>query len=160
MNQQVCILNNKGKKSVKPFFILFALITAPVQAGIYTWTDENGNVHFGDAPADEKSAVELNIRTNNQTGIANSSGNTAEREYLLKRIEKEKAAEQKKQKKQVKKDKKYKKLCKRYRSRLQVHLQTNRTYTMSPDGERTYYTDEQREQKKKKIEKGISKYCH
>lgn len=139
--------------------IFLTLFCAQLHAGIYKWTDENGNVHFGDRPASTDNATELDVQTDNSAGITNSSGNTKEREYLLKSIEKEKAADAKKQKKQAEKNKKYKKLCRRYQSRLQIHLQTNKTYTMSPDGERAYYTQQQREEKLRRIQKGVKKYC-
>lgn len=140
--------------------LLIMTIAFPLHAQIYKWTDEDGNIHFGDRPENPDTATEIDIKTDNNAGITNSSGNTKKREHVLKRIEKDKQAEEKRKKKQAEIDKKHRKLCKRYRSRLHVHLQTNRTYTMSPDGERTYYTDEQREQKKKRLINGVKKYCH
>ena len=72
------------------FVFILLLIVAPVSAGIYKWTDSDGNVHFGDRPAEIDSATELNIRIDKNTGVTNSSGRQKEREYLLKTIEKDK----------------------------------------------------------------------
>ncbi len=145
---------------MKIYLVLTLLLAAPVNAGIYKWTDSNGNVHFGDRPADSQSATELNIRSNNRTGVTNSSGNNKEREYLLEKIEEEKIADAEARKKQVALNKKRRKLCNQYKVQYQKQIQSNQIYTMSPDGERTYLSDKERAARKKKIGKGISKYCH
>lgn len=147
------------RNALKRCLPLFLLVVAPVNAGIYKWTDSNGNVHFGDRPANMDTATEVQIQTNKNTGVTNSSGNTKEREYLLKKIEEEKTAEAEKRKAQAAKDKKRQARCDAYRSRFQRHIQSHRSYTMSPDGERTYLTAEQREQRKKKLGDGVAKYC-
>ena len=133
--------------------------TSPVSAGIYKWTDSDGNVHFGDRPADSESATELDIKYNNNKGITNSSGNKKEREYLLKKIEEDAKADSEKKQKKLAADKKRRKLCSSYKTRYQILIQSNRSYVMSPDGERTYQSNDQRAASKKKLNKGISKYC-
>ena len=145
---------------MKIVMVLILVAVSPVSAGIYKWTDSEGNVHFGDRPADTKSATELNIQYNNNTGITNSSGNKKEREYLLKKIDEEKRADADKKKKQNAKVKRNRELCKSYKSRYQSIIQSSRSYIMSPDGERTYLSGEQREARKKKLKKGMSRYCH
>jgi hypothetical protein len=140
--------------------MLFVFVITPVNAGIYKWTDKDGNVQFGDQPVNTETATELKIQTNNNTGVTNSSGNIREREYLLKKISEEKETEAEERKQKAAKDKERRKLCDRYRSRLQLHNQSNRTFKMSPDGERTYLTDEQRDNQQKQLSKGVAKYCH
>ena len=144
---------------MKKHIIFFVLAISPVNAGIYKWTDKNGNVHFGDRPANQDTATELNIQTDNATGFTNSSGNKKEREYLLKKIEEEKKTDAEQRKKLASEDKKRRDLCNDYRSRLQTHIQYNRTYTVAADGERTYLNDKQRADRKNKLSKGITKYC-
>lgn len=135
------------------------LVVSPVSAGIYKWTDSDGNVHFGDRPAVVDSATELNIRINNNTGVTNSSGHKKEREYLLKRIEKDKKEDAEKKKKKLAAYKKRKKRCDSYRRLYQSHIQSSRTYSMTPEGVKTYYSEEERIARKIKLSKGISKYC-
>lgn len=142
------------------FIVLILLVVSPASAAIYTWTDSNGNVHFGDKPAANESATEVKISINKNTGVTNSSGNKVEREYLLKKIDENKQADAEKRKKQLALNKKNKKLCDNYKRRYQSFIQSNRSYTMSPDGERTYQSDEQRTQRKKDLSKGVAKYCH
>jgi len=139
--------------------LLLLVFVFPVSAEIYKWTDSDGNVHFGDRPSDIESATELDIKVNKNSGITNSSGNKKESEYMLKKIEEEKLEDAEKKKKRIAENKKRKKRCNSYKRSYQVHIQSNRTYRMSPDGERTYLTEEQRENKKKKLIRGIEKYC-
>ena len=89
------------------FIILLLLVTLPVSAGIYKWTDSKGNVHFGDKPVDNASATELDIKVNKSAGITNSSGNKKDREYLLKKIDerKQEDAEKNKEKRELNKKK-------------------------------------------------------
>jgi hypothetical protein len=138
---------------------LLILVISPVNAGVYKWTDKDGNVHFGDRPVNPDSAIEINIQTDNKTGVTNSSGNTKEREYLLKKIDEEKQADAENRKKRHAEEKKRKKRCDYFRSRYQSHIQSNRTYRTSPDGERYYLSDEERAARKKKFSKGIARYC-
>ena len=144
---------------MKQYILVLSLVITPVSAGVYKWTDEDGNVHFGDRPANLDSATEITIRSDNNTGVTNSSGNKKEREYLLRKIEEEKLADVEKRKKRSAEEKKRKKRCNYYKSRYQSHIQSNRTYRTSPEGERYYLTDEERAARKKKLSKNVAKYC-
>jgi len=144
---------------MKNFFILMLFIISPVSAGIYKWTDSEGRVHFGDQPVNAEAATELNITIKNNTGVTNSSGHKKDREYLLKKIEKDKEKKAKKRSKRLAEANKRKRKCDAYRVSYQSHIQSNRSYYMSPDGERTYLSDKERSTRKKKLSKAVSKYC-
>ena len=145
---------------MKKFIVLMLIVIPGANAGIYKWTDSDGNIHFGDRPSESSEATEVKITINKNTGITNSSGNKKEREYLLKKIGEEKQADAKTRKKRIALNKKHQRLCDRYRRNYQSLIQSNRSYTMSPDGVRTYQSDDQRTARKKKLSKGIKKYCH
>jgi len=146
---------------------LYSLVTLLVSlsfvgnavAGIYKWTDENGNVHFGDKPADASSATQLKIDISRKSGITNSSGNKSEREYLLKKIEEEKQEQAEARSKRVAENKKRRIKCNALKSDYQAHIQSNRSYRMSPDGERTYLSDAERTARNNNLKKAISRYC-
>jgi hypothetical protein len=144
---------------MKKYILLLSLVITPVNAGVYKWTDDDGNVQFGDRPANPESATEIIIRTDNKTGVTNSSGNNKEREYLLRKIDEEKKADAEKRQKRYADEKKRKKRCDYYRSRYQSHIQSSRTYRTSPEGERYYLTNEERAARKKKLSKNVAKYC-
>ena len=46
---------------MKYWLIVFLLLPLPTMAGVYKWTDTNGQVHFGDRPPAEKPAEEVTI---------------------------------------------------------------------------------------------------
>ena len=145
--------------SVYIMLLLSFMSVSTVNAGIYKWTDENGNVHFGDKPLDSSSATELKIDVSRKTGVTNSSGNKSEREYLLKKIEEEKQEEAKARSKRLAKKKERRSKCNALKSNYQAHIQSNRSYRMSPDGERTYLSDAERTARNNMLKKSISKYC-
>jgi hypothetical protein len=45
--------------------IIFFLLILPLlmAGGVYKWTDENGNVHFGDRPSNSKNAESIEVKT-------------------------------------------------------------------------------------------------
>ncbi len=147
------------KRHISLIVLLISLQISPLNAAVYKWTDKDGNIHFGDQPTDQASATEIQINTNNKSGITNSSGNKEERDYLLKKIEKDKLADAEKRKKKSAENKKRQQRCNYYKSRYQSHIQSNRTFTTSPDGERRYYTDKERTARKRKLSKGVARYC-
>ncbi len=139
--------------------ILMLVLISPVSAGIYKWTDSEGHVHFGDHPVNSETATELNITIDNNSGVTNSSGHKKDREYLLKQIEKDKEEKAEKRSKKLAEANKRRRKCDAYQASYQSHIQSNRSYYMSPDGERTYLSDKERSARKKKLSKGVSKYC-
>jgi hypothetical protein len=144
---------------VKSHIIITLLFVSTANAGVYKWTDKDGKVHFGDRPVNPDTATEINIHTDNKTGVTNSSGNIKEREYLLKKIDEEKQADAENRKQRHAEEKKRKKRCDYFRSRYQSHIQSNRTYRTSPEGERYYLSEQERAARKKKFSKGIARYC-
>jgi len=144
---------------MKKILILMLGVISPVSAGIYKWTDSEGHVHFGDKPVNYEAETELNITINNNAGVTNSSGHKKDREYLLKQIEKDKEEKAEKRNKMLAEANKRKRKCDFYRAGYQSHIQSNRSYYISPDGERTYLSDKERSARKKKLSKGVSKYC-
>lgn len=68
---------------VQRVFILFLFMALPVNAGVYKWTDEQGNVHYGDKPVNQEKATELQINSNVNTGVTHSAGDNKERDRML-----------------------------------------------------------------------------
>ena len=44
---------------MKYLLLIFLLLSPSLNADIYKWTDENGNVHFGDTPRVEDNAEKI-----------------------------------------------------------------------------------------------------
>lgn len=139
--------------------LILPVIMFPAFAEIYKWTDSEGNVHFGDRPTDVKSATQLNIKINKNSGVSTPTHRNKERAYLLKKIEEKKQADAEKKKENKATRKKRKQACNSYKRHYQSMLQSNRSYTMTPDGVRTYQSNEQRTKRMRELKRSISKHC-
>lgn len=77
------------------YWLVFAL---PLEAQIYKWVDEEGNVHFGDYPQDEQNSEQMNIDyTNTMEGgsdLADSAAKNRERVAEEREQSREQAAKQ------------------------------------------------------------------
>ena len=140
-------------------FLLTLSVASAVNAGVYKWTDEQGNVHYSDKPVNINKATELEIDTQSRAGITNSSGNTEERKWITQELEEErKAREQLREDQRIEKHKR-RAQCKPLKQRLAKHLRANNVYKQHANGERTYYTEKEREEKISKLRKQIARAC-
>jgi len=127
-------------------------------AAIYTWTDSDGNIHFGDRPADKASATELNINTD-KAGITNSSGNREAREMLLKTIEADRKIEAERMRELAKIKVKRRTKCLRYQDEYQRHQRSTHTYRKSSDGEYQFYSNDEHDALRSRLKANVDKYC-
>ena len=144
---------------VQRVFILFLFMALPVNAGVYKWTDEQGNVHYGDKPVNQKQATELQINSNVNTGVTHSAGDNKERDRMLQELQDDRGAREKIKAEQRVERKKRKKACVQLKKRLLQHQRASSVYKRDAKGERVYYTSEERDEKVKNINKGIAKNC-
>ena len=140
-------------------FILLLFIVLPVNAGVYKWTDEQGNVHYGDKPIDQDDSTELKININTDTGITNSSGNNKERDRMLQELQEDRDARKEVKAEQRIERKKRQKTCVQLKKRLLQHKRASGVYKRDANGERVYYTPKERDSQVEKINKGIAKNC-
>ncbi len=145
---------------MKIFLIAIFLMASPVTAGIYKWTDEKGNVHFGDRPVNQGAATELIYDTESRAGITNSSGNNKERNRMAKELEDDRKERQNNREERRIAQKKAQKRCARSKDQLRQYQRASSIYKLKNNGDRVYYSKEEREAKEKKISKSIAKYCH
>ena len=134
-------------------------------AEIYKYTDENGNVHYGDRPSGNTAEETVHVasqRTNNAAvqaafneryapkpepqGQAAETGE-AEKEEKLSRADRRAAAAERAQK------------CESYRSRMETILTSRRLYREDENGERVYLEDNERQEARDKMQELIEKYC-
>ena len=59
--------------SIKASCLLIAVLwlfgTTPAAAEIFKWTDENGKVHFGDRPPDEREVEKIEVKINSYASV-------------------------------------------------------------------------------------------
>ncbi len=144
---------------MKKILFILIFITTTINAGVYKWTDEKGNVHFGDRPTNQNKATELIYDTESRAGITNSSGNNKERARMAKELENDrKERENNREERRVAKKKK-REQCSQSKKRLHFYQQTNRIFKYKENGERVYYDDKDRNVKIKKYKKQVARYC-
>lgn len=144
---------------MKIFVIFFLLIASSVNAGVYKWTDKEGNVHFGDRPVDQDNATELNLNIESRAGITNSAGNNKERDRMANELEEDRKAREEKRKKNRAAKKKKQERCARLKDQRRRYQRANSIYKLNAKGDRVYYSKKERAVREKKLNKSIAKAC-
>ena len=128
---------------------------------IYKYTDEDGNVQYGDRPTgadgEERMAVVY-------TGTSSDSISAQAREresYMAAREERRNAKQEQAEAEAtaaVEREERAAK-CQQSRSRLESYLQSNRLYRETADGEREYLDEDQMLEARQKAEDQVKEYC-
>ena len=132
-----------------------AVFSSPVNAKVYKWVDENGQVHYGEHPGNTQ-AEQVQIRTNETTTprkIDQDKFNTAEG----KDKKESETPEEPQQPKISKKEKR--KLCNEAKSDLAAIMSRGRMREIDEKGEYTYLTEEQRQQRIDAARKKQKEFC-
>ena len=136
------------------------LITLSVQAGIYRWTDEAGNVHYSDKPVSDK-AKELKVKV---APAAPQSRQTIQNrktrsEQFLRAREEERAEKNNEiaEKKRLKKNRKIK--CKSAKKEYGRLSRARSIYTDGGDGKRNFIGDEERTKVLANAKADIKRWC-
>lgn len=130
-----------------------------LNAGVYKWTDKEGNVHYGDQPVVQQKATELNIITKPSSGLSVSSDKKKERDRVLEEFKEDREARNKKRNDKRVAKKKLKKQCARARDGLRRHREASAVYKLNSKGERVFYSKEKRAKNEKAFKKAIKKHC-
>ncbi len=140
---------------------LLLAVSPTLASEIYKWTDENGNVHYGDVPSGNPTEERLDIgykRSDNsairsrveerQEREANGRKAAEEREKEKQSAAEEAAAEEQKQKQ-----------CEDSRARLQSYLSARKLYREDANGERVYLDEAGIDEARQRAEEAIAEYC-
>jgi len=132
-----------------------AFFATPVNAKVYKWVDENGQVHYSDIP-DNTQAEQVQIRTNETT-----TPRTKDKEKVdyLKDKNKEKSEKAEELKEQKMTNKENRKYCNEAKSDLEAILGRNRLREIDEKGEYTYLTEEERQKRISAARKKQKEFC-
>ncbi len=144
--------------------LALVLMSCTVNAKIYTWVDDNGNVHYGDV-AGHSDAVELKLDVGvfdkAISDISEDGGLTREekRQRLIDvmnedREEREKLEEEKKEKRKEKKEK-----CAQLKDKLKNMMLAQGIYNLDKNGNRVFISDKDRNRSENRLKKAIKKNC-
>ncbi len=154
----------------KYLFILLILSSAQAVAGLSKWVDADGNVQYSDQPPPAnvkaktlRSTSDAPILTS-ASGVAASSAppaakTLAEREAELKKAQKAKkdAADKAAQEQALKEENQAN--CDAFKQNLRTLQEGMRIVEVNANGERSFVTDEQRQQRIAKAKQDISTFC-
>ena len=142
--------------------LMFAFVpSGAVYAGdIYKWTDEEGNVHFGDRP-DGESSERLAIQSK-PTDPARIQAQTQARAEARTKAAEEKAAAAAQgpspEELQAQAEERAQK-CTHYKDKMQKYVTSRRLYREDESGERVYLDDEEMLAAREEVEGKIQEYC-
>ena len=119
---------------------------------IYKWTDEHGNVHFGDRPTSEASEEPLAV-TSKPTDLLK-----AQARYEVKAAASE-PAEPTPEELRVQALEREEK-CTTYKARLRKFLTSRRLYRDDQNGERVYLDEDETFAAREIVQKQVVKYCN
>lgn len=148
--------------------LLFALALSIATTGslfasnIYKWTDEEGNVHYGDLPTGAAGEERLAIpsRPTNTALIqarvqAQAKARTRRAEAAAAIAAQQPTAEELRAQSLERQEK-----CTRYRERQTAFTRNRRIYKMDENGERVYYDEEQMADARTRVDELVKQYCN
>ncbi len=142
------------RKNAFVIFIMVAVSSAGmVFAGdIYKWTDEDGNVHYGDRPTSELSEEPLAV----SSGLTDSSKVPALYEAKAAAIEPGEPTPEELRAQALEQEEK----CATSKARLQRFLTSRRLYKQDENGERVYLDEDEILAARERVRNQVEEYCN
>ena len=142
--------------------VLALVVSAPTLASeIYKWTDDEGNVHYGDRPSGESSEQRIGItykrtdRADLQARVdSHRESQSARQEARQARAEEQKTAEEQRAEAEERETK-----CEDYRARLETFVTSPRLYREDENGEREYLDEKETQDARQRAEELVAEYC-
>ena len=128
---------------------------------IYRWTDEDGNVHYGDRPTGDATEERLAISskpTDSSKVQARSQSRYAAKKAAEASVPSEPQGPTEDELRAQAAEKRQK--CDTYKARLQKFVQSRRLYKEDENGERVYLDEEQIQAARERVENQVQEYCH
>lgn len=128
---------------------------------IYKWTDEDGNIHYGDRPTGDATEQRLAINSR-ATDPSKVNARVQSRHTARKAAEEAAASEPEgptKDELRAKAAERSQK-CDTYKARLQKFVQSRRLYKEDENGERVYLDEEQTQAARERVENQVQEYCN
>lgn len=147
-------------KNINPHLVLLILSLSMTDsiAEIYKWTDEQGNVHYGDKPNEKADEVQVDISKKGH--ISTDSDRQLKRKKLIDAFNQDREYENKQKAEAQKKSKKIKKTCARAKDQLKNYVRARALYDLDEEGNRVIISDEERNKSTQKLKNNIEKYCN
>ncbi len=150
------------RKNVIAFTMMLAISAAGMAfaSEIYKWTDEQGNVHYGDRPTGDASEERLAIGSR-PTDAAKVQAQV-QASYDARAAAEEAAASEpagpspeELQAQALERQEK----CATYKARLQKFVTSRRLYKQDENGERVYLDEDETQAARERVENQVAEYC-
>ena len=150
------------RKNVIAFTMMLAVLAAGMAfaSEIYKWTDEQGNVHYGDRPTGAASEERLDIGS--RPTDASRVQAQVQASYDARAAAKEAAASEpagpspeELQAQALERQEK----CATYKARLQKFVTSRRLYKHDENGERVYLDEDETQAARERVENQVAEYC-
>ncbi len=140
---------------------LLLMLLQTAHSGVYRWTDADGKVHFGDHPPVVQEAEQ--VATPKAAPAARPAENSVSRQESRKRLleQYDKERDDKRQAVNEKREERArrKQRCVMVKDQLRNYQRYGRIYELQADGERRYFSSEEREQGLAKLKGEVKQWC-
>lgn len=144
--------------------VLLVVLSGLVAAeGIYRWTDENGQVHYGGRPGGNN-AQEVGVRKSPAAAKPAATESTSaqrkdRQQRLLESYERDRALRQEQKQRQVSERKKLRKGCQELQRNWRWLNHPGPIYLKGEDDKRDYLDEAERQRQKVKVRQQLDRYC-
>jgi len=138
--------------------LMFVSAFNAAQAGVYKWTDEKGQVHFGDNPQGSAKPERVKVHTSPPVDPETLKRAEEQKRYIEAR-KKERTTEEDAQDKLAKQTAANKEYCEKSKSRLAMLERGGRMYSVDASGERSYLNEDGRQAEMVIAKEDVMKYC-
>jgi hypothetical protein len=149
----------------KSLSLLIAALTlaggALASETIYKWTDESGNVHYGDRPsgASTEERLVLNSRRTDQAAVQQRVKGRLDRQAARDEARTARETAEKEEAEGTPSAAEREQACTNAREQLDSYMQSRRLYRNEAGGERVYLDDEERDEIQRKAAEKVTEHC-
>lgn len=147
-------------KSACGLLLLLMVLSGYAFGEIYQWRDEQGRLHFGDKPrtADAKT-VELKNTIGSKNPAPTDKDQQEQQRRLLKAFDKKRQRGKQAAAKAAQTQAQTRQQCERARRALDSYQNSGRLFVEDADGNRDYYSAEERDAKIARLQQAIDRRC-
>ena len=144
---------------LRPSLFLFLFVVwSCLDAGVYKWTDDQGNVHFGDRPP-AKGAEEVKVPESAPSPAPATKDRKSTQQRMLEMYREDREKKKLEKAKRKQEATQLAKKCENARNQLRKYQNSRALYDKLPGGERRFLTDEEREKTIAELQKAIGRNC-
>jgi hypothetical protein len=139
-------------------FCIALLSAGPAAAEVYRWVDEAGKVHFGDRPPDAGAETLDLPDASVQTDIG--ADRAERRERVLEVLQQDRLEKQRQREAAAAASAERAEKCRRLQKYYERHSTASGVYRKDKDGNREYYSSEERAAAEQKMRRAMEKNCN